>query len=115
MGGRTGRIAGSDGGAQRRRPQGEGQDGPSHIEPPGAGSATDPNGRLGGQGRNRTTDTVIFSHVLYQLSYLAVGGRRVLDPRHGGAVKAGGTAKDFDRRGGRDYPQAPPDDPISDP
>ena len=24
-----------------------------------------------GQGRNRTTDTVIFSHVLYQLSYLA--------------------------------------------
>ena len=28
----------------------------------------------GAQGRNRTTDTVIFSHVLYQLSYL--GGRR---------------------------------------
>jgi hypothetical protein len=28
----------------------------------------------GGQGRNRTADTVIFSHVLYQLSYLA-GGR----------------------------------------
>jgi hypothetical protein len=27
----------------------------------------------GAQGRNRTTDTVIFSHVLYQLSYL--GGR----------------------------------------
>ena len=25
----------------------------------------------GGQGRNRTSDTVIFSHVLYQLSYLA--------------------------------------------
>jgi hypothetical protein len=24
-----------------------------------------------GQGRNRTADTVIFSHVLYQLSYLA--------------------------------------------
>ena len=24
----------------------------------------------GAQGRNRTTDTVIFSHVLYQLSYL---------------------------------------------
>ena len=41
------------------------------------GSAT--NGRIqaitgallnGAQGRNRTTDTVIFSHVLYQLSYL---------------------------------------------
>jgi hypothetical protein len=31
----------------------------------------------GAQGRNRTTDTVIFSHVLYQLSYLgaAHGGR----------------------------------------
>ena len=27
-------------------------------------------GRNGAQGRNRTTDTVIFSHVLYQLSYL---------------------------------------------
>ena len=26
--------------------------------------------RSGAQGRNRTTDTVIFSHVLYQLSYL---------------------------------------------
>jgi hypothetical protein len=25
---------------------------------------------IGAQGRNRTTDTVIFSHVLYQLSYL---------------------------------------------
>ena len=27
--------------------------------------------RSGGQGQNRTADTVIFSHVLYQLSYLA--------------------------------------------
>ena len=26
----------------------------------------------GAQGRNRTTDTVIFSHVLYQLSYLGM-------------------------------------------
>ena len=25
---------------------------------------------FGAQGRDRTTDTVIFSHVLYQLSYL---------------------------------------------
>lgn len=25
-----------------------------------------------GQGQNRTADTMIFSHVLYQLSYLAV-------------------------------------------
>ena len=31
----------------------------------------------GGQGRNRTSDTVIFSHVLYQLSYLGAKiGRR---------------------------------------
>ena len=30
----------------------------------------------GAQGRNRTTDTVIFSHVLYQLSYLGAGPRR---------------------------------------
>jgi hypothetical protein len=30
-------------------------------------------GLHGAQGRNRTTDTVIFSHVLYQLSYLGAG------------------------------------------
>jgi hypothetical protein len=29
----------------------------------------------GGQGRNRTSDTVIFSHVLYQLSYLALAAK----------------------------------------
>ena len=29
--------------------------------------------RNGAQGRNRTNDTVIFSHVLYQLSYLGTG------------------------------------------
>ncbi len=33
-----------------------------------------------GQRWNRTTDTVIFSHVLYQLSYLAIG-RGVWDRR----------------------------------
>ena len=34
----------------------------------------------GGQGRNRTTDTRIFSPLLYQLSYLAAGIEgRVLD------------------------------------
>ncbi len=36
-------------------------------------------GRSGAQGRNRTTDTMIFSQVLYQLSYLGIrrgsGGR----------------------------------------
>jgi hypothetical protein len=31
----------------------------------------------GGQGRNRTTDTRIFSPLLYQLSYLAIGGARI--------------------------------------
>ena len=30
----------------------------------------------GAQGRNRTTDTVIFSHVLYQLSYLGADPAR---------------------------------------
>ncbi len=30
--------------------------------------------RHGAQGRDRTADTVIFSHVLYQLSYLGAGG-----------------------------------------
>ena len=33
--------------------------------------------RNGAQGRDRTTDTVIFSHVLYQLSYLGAGPARV--------------------------------------
>ncbi len=33
----------------------------------------------GAQGRNRTTDTMIFSHVLYQLSYLGIW--RELDGR----------------------------------
>ena len=35
----------------------------------------------GAEGQNRTADTVIFSHVLYQLSYLGTGGR-------GGAMSA---------------------------
>ncbi len=41
--------------------------------------------RNGAQGRDRTTDTVIFSHVLYQLSYLGAEHRRA-----GGLVKARG-------------------------
>src|SRR6266542_3233749 len=36
----------------------------------------DRNKILGAQGRDRTTDTVIFSHVLYQLSYLGAEPRR---------------------------------------
>ena len=39
----------------------------------------------GAQGRDRTTDTVIFSHVLYQLSYLGAEARR-----EAGLVKARG-------------------------
>jgi hypothetical protein len=42
----------------------------------------------GGQGRNRTTDTRIFSPLLYQLSYLAAGSEgRVLDRPRGRVVK----------------------------
>ena len=41
-----------------------------------AGPASRPNEvRDGGQGRSRTSDTRIFSAVLYQLSYLAALGR----------------------------------------
>jgi hypothetical protein len=38
----------------------------------------------GAQGRNRTTDTVIFSHVLYQLSYLGAvpDGRGLIAKKH---------------------------------
>jgi hypothetical protein len=38
----------------------------------------------GAQGRNRTTDTVIFSHVLYQLSYLGAGPVGTTDTRRRG-------------------------------
>ena len=31
-------------------------------------------GGIGAQGRNRTTDTAIFSRMLYQLSYLGMAG-----------------------------------------
>jgi hypothetical protein len=37
----------------------------------------------GGQGRNRTADTGIFSAVLYQLSYLAGKLVRTVSPRRG--------------------------------
>jgi hypothetical protein len=36
---------------------------------------------VGAQGRNRTTDTVIFSHMLYQLSYLGLLPTWALDRR----------------------------------
>ncbi len=41
----------------------------------------------GGQGRSRTADTGIFSPLLYQLSYLAVGRKGILDVRGRGGVK----------------------------
>ena len=40
----------------------------------------------GAQGRNRTTDTMIFSHVLYQLSYLGI--RRTGRNRTGSGERA---------------------------
>jgi hypothetical protein len=42
---------------------------------------------IGGQGRNRTTDTRIFSPLLYQLSYLAAGERVRIRPACEGPVK----------------------------
>jgi hypothetical protein len=43
----------------------------------------------GAQGRNRTTDTMIFSHVLYQLSYLGIRPTSVKGgPSGGGVIKA---------------------------
>jgi hypothetical protein len=38
----------------------------------------------GAQGRNRTTDTAIFSRMLYQLSYLGISGRAETARRAGG-------------------------------
>jgi hypothetical protein len=38
----------------------------------------------GAQGRNRTTDTVIFSHVLYQLSYLGAEPAGTTDTKRRG-------------------------------
>ena len=49
--------------------------------------------RDGAEGRNRTADTVIFSHVLYQLSYLGISDGR-------GKTRA--------YRGGRPYLSSPP-------
>ncbi len=60
----------------------------AQVAPPWTGRALANSGSRGGpliahgaQGRNRTSDTVIFSHVLYQLSYLG--------PRREGGVIAG--------------------------
>src|SRR5579884_1654009 len=46
-----------------------------------------------GQGRNRTNDTVIFSHVLYQLSYLPRAGRFTGFPPHRQKRRAAPTAR----------------------
>jgi hypothetical protein len=45
----------------------------NRFEKPGGRGPSQPSESRGGQGRNRTSDTRIFSAVLYQLSYLAVG------------------------------------------
>ncbi len=44
----------------------------------------------GAQGRNRTTDTAIFSRMLYQLSYLGAGEAGRLDYGRGGIKSRGG-------------------------
>jgi hypothetical protein len=53
----------------------------------------------GAQGRNRTTDTVIFSHVLYQLSYLGIRGcgRGPIEHFQAGATP-GGSENAADKR-----------------
>src|SRR6185437_16317274 len=60
--------------------------------------------KTGAQGRNRTTDTVIFSHVLYQLSYLgacavATGGR-LWRPRR--ALSSARGSRESERRPSRE-------------
>jgi hypothetical protein len=40
--------------------------------------------QTGAEGRDRTGDTVIFSHVLYQLSYLGTAGNSIGGPVVGG-------------------------------
>jgi hypothetical protein len=44
---------------------------------------------IGGQGRNRTTDTRIFSPLLYQLSYLALVQIFALLPLRDAAMTSG--------------------------
>ena len=50
-----------------------GRVGSGNDETPSSGSSTARS--LDGEGQNRTADTTIFSRVLYQLSYLASGGK----------------------------------------
>ena len=58
----------------------------SRQDPSTSGLAPPTRGEIdGGQGRNRTTDTRIFSPLLYQLSYLAVPGA----PDDSGAFEEG--------------------------
>ena len=51
--------------------------------------ATATRGNDHGQGRNRTADTMIFSHVLYQLSYLA----EIKNPPEPVAARAGSVSR----------------------
>ena len=51
-------------------------------------TSPEPRGRVdGAQGRNRTTDTAIFSRMLYQLSYLGARPRRCLGRREAQAIQ----------------------------
>ncbi len=52
-----------------------------HLDPlPDTARGPGTMGPRDGQGRDRTADTVIFSHVLYQLSYLAPWARQYDGP-----------------------------------
>ena len=72
----------------------------SHITMNGyKGNCLSLKGFSGGQGRNRTTDTRIFSPLLYQLSYLAAEGERArIRPTPTAPVKR--------------QPRAPPPNPL---
>src|SRR6187399_1075525 len=53
--------------------------------------------RNGAQGRDRTTDTAIFSRMLYQLSYLGIPGR----------PKGGASGRFIERSGAHVHPPSP--------
>ena len=52
----------------------------------------------GAQGRSRTTDTAIFSRMLYQLSYLGAGESGVISPRRRGVQPSSSTLGQFAAR-----------------
>ena len=68
-----------------------------------------------GQGRNRTTDTTIFSRVLYQLSYLAryLARTRVLPPTEKKSARPFGGGRLGEGCSAPDFLEAPLDGPPS--